>query len=41
MTLLLEFAGVLLVAVAVGLFDWRLAPAVVGLYLVYVARGAR
>lgn len=37
---LLELVGVVLVAASAGMFDPRLAIAVVGVYLVYAARSA-
>lgn len=37
---LLELLGVALLALCVGLFDIRLAPGVIGVYLLYVTRAA-
>ena len=37
---LLELLGVALLAICVGLFDWRLVPGVVGVYLLYATRTA-
>lgn len=39
-TLLLELLGVALIALTAALFDPRMVPAVVGLYLMWTARSA-
>lgn len=40
MAIAIEIAGLLLVVLSAFLIDWRLIPAVVGLFLLYVTRTA-
>ena len=39
-SLLLELAGLACIVATVALFEWRLIPAVVGVYLMWTVRAA-